>query len=191
MQVLRVDAPAGPEVRAERRASACAGGALDVALALTLILTGPCVDPMATRGRGWMPPAVALPCVGVQPRAGSREGFGEARLARSRGRVVPHPQALLARLARDEADARGPSMRRGPVACALIGASAWRVAGGARGRAVWPPRIGTARPPPRRGPPSPRWALGRSAGAGDAAGGCGAVGVTAPTRGRAVPWVRP
>jgi hypothetical protein len=69
MQVLLVDAPEGTEVRAERRASAFAGVAMDFAWAVTLIITRPFVHTMANRGMGWVTPAVALPFVVVQPRA--------------------------------------------------------------------------------------------------------------------------
>jgi hypothetical protein len=73
---------------------------------------------------GWMTAPVALPCVGVQPRAASPHVFGDEGTARPRVRVVAHPKALLARVARDDADDGGPIVGVGPVAFALIGASA-------------------------------------------------------------------
>src|SRR5262245_46641775 len=62
-------------------------------------------------------------------------------------RVVARPKARLARLARDDADDGGPIVGRGAVACALMGASTWRVTGTTMGRDVSPPRSGTVRRP--------------------------------------------
>jgi hypothetical protein len=65
---------------------------------------------MADRRIGWMTPPVALPCIGVQPRAGSRKVFGDERTARQHVRVVAHPEALLTCIAGDNADDGGRSL---------------------------------------------------------------------------------
>ena len=120
---------------------------MDFASAITIIISRPFVDTMADRGMGWMTAPVALPFVGVQPRAASRNVFGEEGTACPPVRVVAHPEALLTRVARDDADDGGPIVGIGAVAFALIGPSTWRVTGIAMGRAFFPPRSGTVRQP--------------------------------------------
>jgi hypothetical protein len=157
---------------------------MDFALTITIVIPRPFAYPVAHRDMGWMATPIALPFVGVQLRAASWNVFGDEGTARPRVRVVAHPKALLARVARDHTDDRGPIVGISAVAFALIGASAWRVAGIVMGRAFFPPRFGTARLPQRRCPPSYRWGLWRSAGSGCAVVGYGAVCATAPARGR-------
>ena len=110
-------------------------------------------------------------------------------------RVVTHPKPLLARLARDDTDDRGPIVGVGAVALALVGAAPGRVMWIAMGRAVFPRRSDTTRPPPRWCPPSPRWVRWRSAESGGAAGAYGAVCATGPARApdgpSAPPWQPP
>jgi hypothetical protein len=138
----------------------------------------------------WMATPIALPLVGVQLRAARRHVFGDEATAHPCVRVVAHPQALLARLARDHTDERRPIVGIRAMALALIAASAWRVAGLAMRCACFPPRSGTTRLPQRRCPPSYQWGRWHSAGSGCAVGGYGAVCATAPVRvrgGRSVP----
>ena len=96
---------------------------MDLALAITISIPCPLVHAVADGGVGWMTAPVALPFVGVQPRTASRKVFGNEGTASPRVRVVAHPQALLARVARDDADDGGPVVGIGAVAFALIGAS--------------------------------------------------------------------
>jgi hypothetical protein len=144
-------APGGPK----RGTRALTGVAMHCTSAIALIIPRPCVDTMADRGMGWMTALVALPRVGVQHRAASGDVFGEEGTARPRVGMVAHPPALLARLARDHTEDRGPIVGRGAVALAPMGASAWRVAGRTRGCAGFPPRAGPAHRPRRRCQPSP------------------------------------
>ena len=150
MQVLLVHAPEGTQIGTKRRTRSLTGVAMHFTLAITIIIPRPFVYAMADGGMGWMTAPVALPFVGVQPRTASRKVFGDEGTARPRVRVVAHPQALLARVARDDADDGGPIVGIGAVAFALIGASTWRVTGIAMGRAFFPPRSGTVRPPQTR-----------------------------------------
>ena len=71
--------------------------------------------PVADRGMGWMTTPVALPFVGVQPRAASRQVFAGEPMTSPPVRVVPYPKALLARVARDDADDGGPIVGVGAV----------------------------------------------------------------------------
>jgi hypothetical protein len=127
------------------------------ASAITVIIPRPFVDTMADRSMGWMTTPVALPFVGVQPRAASRNVFGDEGTARPRVCMVAHPKALLARLARDHTDDRGPIGGRGVIAFALMGPSPGRVVGIAMRCAFFPVRSGTAHQPQRRYPSLCGW----------------------------------
>jgi hypothetical protein len=85
-------------------------GGRSCASAITIIIPRPFVDTVADRGMGWMTAPVALPFVGVQLRAASRNVFGDEGPARQHIRVVAHPQAGLAGVARDAADDGGRSL---------------------------------------------------------------------------------
>src|SRR5687768_7307928 len=117
------------------------------ASAIAIIIPRPFVYTMADGGMSWMTAAVALPFVGVQPRAASWNIVGDERAASPCVCVVTHPKALLTRVARNNADDGGPIVGIRAVAFALIGASTWRVPGIAMGRAFFPPRSGTVRRP--------------------------------------------
>src|SRR3712207_112841 len=101
--------------------------------AIAISIPRPFAYTMADRGMGWMTAPVALPFIGVQPRAASRNVVGDEATTRPRVRVVAHPQALLARVARDDADDGGPIVGIGAMAFALISTSTWRVTGIAMG----------------------------------------------------------
>jgi hypothetical protein len=64
------------EVRAERRACSFAGVAVDLALAIPIIIPCPLVHAVANGGVGRMAASVALPFVRVQGRAASGEILG-------------------------------------------------------------------------------------------------------------------
>jgi hypothetical protein len=147
MQVLLVDTPEGTQVGTKRRTRSLTGVAMHFTSAITIVIPGSFAYTMAARGIGWMTAPIALPCVGVQPRAPSGKVFREEATARSCIRVVAHPEALLARVARHDADDGGPIVGIGAVALPLIGPSTWWGTGIARGRAFFPPRSGTVRRP--------------------------------------------
>jgi hypothetical protein len=72
---------------------------VDLASAVPIIIPGPFVDAVADRGMGWMTTPVALPLIGIQPGAASRQVFDDELVTSSPVRMVAHPKALLARLA--------------------------------------------------------------------------------------------
>jgi hypothetical protein len=151
---MTCDPPEGPPVCPKRRTGSFTGVTMDFASAITLSIPRPFADTMADRGMGGMTAPVALPCVGVQPRATSRKVCGDEGATRPRVGVVAHPNTLLARVVRDDTHDGGPSVRRGAMAPALIGAAPWRDIGIAMWGAVFPPHAGTAHRPRRRGQPS-------------------------------------
>jgi hypothetical protein len=77
MQVLLMDTPEGPQVRPECRTCPFAGVAMDLAVAIAVIIAGPFMRTVTYRGMGWMTPLVALPFVRVQLRAASWNVFGD------------------------------------------------------------------------------------------------------------------
>jgi hypothetical protein len=147
MQILLVNTSESTQVGPQCRTRSLAGVARHFASAIAVIIPRPFVYTMADGGMSWMTAAVALAFVGVQPRAASWDIFGDERAARPRVRVVAHPQALLARVPRNDANDGGPIVGRGAVALALIGASPRWVTGIAMGRAFFPPRSGRVRRP--------------------------------------------
>jgi hypothetical protein len=147
MQILLVNTSESTQVGPKRRTRSLAGVAMHFASAIVIIIPRPFVDAVADRGMSWMTAAVALPFVGVQPRAARWNTVGDERAASPCVGVVTHPKALLACVPRNDADNRGPIVGIGAMALALIGPSTWRVTGIAMGRAFFPPRSGRVRRP--------------------------------------------
>jgi hypothetical protein len=145
-----MNAANGPSVRTPRGPGALAGGAIDLALALTLSLPRPFAHTMGHRGLARMAAAITLPCGGRAQGAAWGHVVGQARVAGLPMRVGTDPQARRARGARDEADAGRPLLGRGARPLALMGAPAWWSGGGALRGAGFPRRSGPA-PPPQGG----------------------------------------
>ena len=185
-----MDPPEGTQIRAERCSCPFTGVAVDLASAIPIIVPCPFVDAVADRGMGWMTPPVALPLIGVQPRAASRKVCDDEPMTSPPVRVVAHPKTLLARLTRDQTDERRPIIGVGAVAFALIRAAAGRIMRVAMGRAFFPPRSGITRPPQRRCPASCGWGPSHSKSSECAAAGYGAACATAPVRGPGGPSAR-
>src|SRR5438132_14102257 len=90
--VLFVDPAEGTQVGAERRTGSFTGVAVDLASAVPLIISGPCVDSGADDGMGWMAPVITLPCIGVEDRALPRDMLGDEVSAGASVRMVAHPK---------------------------------------------------------------------------------------------------
>ncbi len=153
MQVLLVDPAEGTQIGAERRSCPFTGVAMNLASAVAIVITGPLADTMAHRGMGRMAAVIALPLISVQPCTASWKALDEEPVTSPPVRMVAHPKTLLVCLTRHDTDDRGAIVGVGTMAFALIGASAGRVGWVAMGRAVFPPRSDTTRPPHRRCPP--------------------------------------
>jgi hypothetical protein len=146
----------GTQVGAERRACPFTGIAVDLPSAVPVIISGPFVDAVADRGMGRVTPPVALPLVGIQPCAASREVFHDELMTRPSVGAVTHPEPLLACLTRDETDNGRTIIGIGAVPLALIRAPAGRIRGVAMGGTFFPPRSDTVHLPQRRRRSSPR-----------------------------------
>jgi len=136
-------------------------------------------------------PAIALPLVGMEPRATRGDVLCDQRRAAPPIGLVTNPEVLLTRVPRDDTDQRWPVVGVGPVPLALLGTPPGRISGITMGRTVFPRRFGTVRPPQRWCRSSPRSARSRCGWPGGAAAGYAAVCGTALTRGPGEPWARP
>jgi hypothetical protein len=105
-----VNTAEGPYVGAKRGTRSLTGMAMHFALAISVIVPRPFVDPMADRRMGWMTPPVALPCIGVQLGAASRKVCNDELVTRPPVRVVAHPEALLPWSAGHNAEEGGRSL---------------------------------------------------------------------------------
>jgi hypothetical protein len=163
---------------------------MDLALTITIVIPGPFTHPVGNCGMARMATTITLPFIGIEPCATGGHVISNQVVAGWPVRMVADPQALLARVARDDADDGGTIVSIGAMPFPLIGAPAWRIVGVAMRRACFPPRAGPARPPQRPCQPACRSAPSRSGWLGGAVAGCGAVCAKAPTRGLSARWVR-
>jgi hypothetical protein len=155
MQILLMNTSKGTEVGTKRSPCALAGIAMDLALPITIIIPRPFAHTMSNRGMVRMAAAITLPLIGIEPRAADRDVLRDQPRAGARIGVVTDPPALLARVARDDADDGRPIIGVGAVPFALIGAPPGRIRGISMRCAFFPPRFGTARRLRRQCPPSP------------------------------------
>jgi hypothetical protein len=144
-----VDASERTEVRAERRTGPFARVAVDLAAAIPILISCPLAHAVVDGGMGRMAALVALPFVRVEDRAVPGEILSNQARAGALIRMVTDPKALLARLARDDADNWGTIVRVGTMPPALIGASTGWIGGVAMGGPFFPPRSGRVHRPQR------------------------------------------
>jgi hypothetical protein len=123
---------------------------MDLALAVTVVIARPFAHPVDNRGMARMTPAITLPFIDREPRARGGHGVGNQVVTGVPVRMVADPPALLARVAREDADDGGTIVGISAVPFALIGASTGWIGGIAMRRAFFPPRLGTARRAHRR-----------------------------------------
>ena len=98
MQELLVDAPEGPQVGPERRPRSLTGITMDLALAITIVIPRPFAHTMGNRGMVRMAVTIALPFVGIEPRATRQHVVGNEGVAGLPVRVVADPKSLLTRV---------------------------------------------------------------------------------------------
>jgi hypothetical protein len=149
MEVRLVDASERPEVRTKRRPRPFTGVAVPLTATIAISISRPLASAVADGGMARMAPPIALPLVGVEPRAASRDVFRNQCGAGAGVGMVAPPKALLPRRTRDHTDDGGPITGRGPVPFALVGTPTGRIGGIAMGRAFFPPHSDPAHPPQR------------------------------------------
>jgi hypothetical protein len=115
MQGLFVDTPEGPQVGTKRRPRPRTGVAMDPALAVTVVIARPFAHPVGNRGMARMATSITLPCIGIEPCARGGHVVGHEGVAGWPVRMVADPPALLACVARDDADHGGTIVGRGAV----------------------------------------------------------------------------
>lgn len=144
---MLLHAPNTTQIGPECRASALAGMAVALAAAIAIIIPRPLVSPMPDRGLRWRAPPIALPLVGLERRAVSRDVLRKQGCAGRPRSLVAHPAALLTRVPGDHADHGGTIVGVGPGPSPLLRPPTRRSIRVRRGRAVVPRRCGTARRP--------------------------------------------
>jgi hypothetical protein len=86
-----VSAAERPEVRAERRAGSFAGVAVDLAVAVPIIVSRPLVHAVADGGVGRIGAPVTPPFVGIEDRAVLRNILGNQSRASTLIRMIADP----------------------------------------------------------------------------------------------------
>jgi len=135
------------QIGPERRASSLTGIAVDLAVAISVIIPCPLVHTMTDSGMRGMAPPLALPFIGIELGAVSGDVLRNQCRAGMPISMVANPEALLACVPRDEADNGWAIVGVGPVPSALIGPPTRRIIRVRMGGAFFPPRFGTARRP--------------------------------------------
>jgi hypothetical protein len=183
-----VDTPEGRQVGPERCACPLTGVTMDRALTIPMVIPRPFAHPVADSRVAGIAPTITRPFISLEQRATRRPMVSDQVVAGLPVGMVADPPVLLARVARENTDEGGMSVRIGAMSCALVGAPpGWSRRVRVR-RAFFPPRSGTARRPRRPCPSSRQSGRFHSDGPEDAAVAYGAVCVTAPTRVPGAPW---
>jgi hypothetical protein len=99
-----MNAPKDTQVGPERRPCSLAGVTVDLAAAVPIIIPGPLVYAVADGGMDRVAPPIALPLVSIEPRAVRGQVLRDQGGTGTRVGMVTDPPALLARVARDDAD---------------------------------------------------------------------------------------
>ena len=86
MQILRMHAPEGSQVRPKGGSRPFAGVAMDLTSAIPILVPRPCAHGVADGRMGQMAATVALPLVGREPRAACRNMFGDEGVIGPRAR---------------------------------------------------------------------------------------------------------
>jgi hypothetical protein len=129
MQVLLVNAPKTTQIGPQCRASALAAIAVDLAATISIIIPRPLVRTMTDSGMRRMAPPIALPLVGIELRAGSGDVLRDQGRAGVPIGMVPNPEALLARVPRDDTDNRRAIVGVGAMPSPLMGPPTGRISG--------------------------------------------------------------
>jgi hypothetical protein len=191
MQVVLVDSSKGPQRGAERRTCPFAGVTADLAAAIPIVIASPFMHAVADRRMGRMTATIALPFIGVEYHARSRDVGRDHVITGGFGCVIADPETALARVVRDDADDGQTIVGKGSGPFPLVRPPSGRIRGVKRGRTFFPRRSGTVRPPQRRCRASRRSGRWRSSWLGCAAAGYAAVCVTRLTRTPGGPSARP
>jgi hypothetical protein len=184
-----------PPKRPQKRAPSCtspfAGVAVNLALAITIIIARPLAHAVTDGRMGRMTATIALPCIGIQRCAARWDVGGDQGVAGPRVRMIAHPEAVLTRLPRHHTQNRWAIVGRGPMPLALVRASTWRVMRGAMWGAFFPPRAGSVRRLHTWLRSSARLAPYGSGAFAPVAGGSAVACATRPARGPSAPSVPP
>jgi hypothetical protein len=95
VQIGFMNTPKHPQKRAQSCTGSFAGVAVHLASAIAIIIPRPFAYTMADRGMGRMAATIALPLVGIEPRAARWDIGGDQVVAGPRVRVITDPEAVL------------------------------------------------------------------------------------------------
>jgi hypothetical protein len=123
MQVLLMNSAEGAQIRPKRRPGPFTGVAVHCASALAIVIPRPLVHAVADGGLAWMAPLIALPLIGIEPRAARRKVLRNQARAGVRVGMVADLPALLPRLTRDHADEGWAIIGRRTVPLPFMGTS--------------------------------------------------------------------
>jgi hypothetical protein len=129
-----------PLKRAQSCTSAFVGVTVDLTLAITIIIARPLVHAVADGRMGRTIATIALPLIGIQPRAARWDIGGDQVMTGARIRVIAYPEAVITRVPRYHTHNRWTIVGIGPMRLALFRASAGRVIG-ARCGVLFSPRV--------------------------------------------------
>jgi hypothetical protein len=138
MQVLLMNAPKTTQIGPERRASPRACIAVDLAEAISIRIPRLLVHTMTDSGMRCIALPIALPLVGIEPRAAGGDVLcNQCRAGMPIG-MVAHPEALLTCVPRIDADNGGAVVGVGPMPSRLIGTPTGQIIRVRMGRAFFP-----------------------------------------------------
>jgi hypothetical protein len=117
-----VDTPKGTQIGPERCARPLAGVAMDLTLAITIVIPRPFAHPVGHRGMTRMTATITLPFISIEQRASRRHVVSHQVATGVPVGMVADPPALLSRVARDDTDDGRAIVRIRPMPFALVGA---------------------------------------------------------------------
>jgi hypothetical protein len=102
MQVLLMNTSESTQVSMKRRGCPITSIAMDLASAIPVIIPCPLARTVPDGGVEWIVGTIALPLVGIELCPANSNVFGNQPLTGPHMCVITHPEALLARLPRDQ-----------------------------------------------------------------------------------------
>jgi hypothetical protein len=140
MQVLLMHAAKGPQIRPECRPSSLAAVAVHLVLAIPMVIPCPLMFAMVDGGLGRMAFPIALPLVGIEPRAANVQVRRDQGNAGASLRMVADPEPVPARVPRHHTDNGWAIIGVGAVPLPFMGAPIGWIHGVRMRRAFFPPR---------------------------------------------------
>ncbi len=104
MQVLLMNSTESAQIRPKRRAGPFTRVAVHFASVIPIVIPRPLTHAVADSGMAGVAPPIALPLIGIKPRAARRKVLRDQGRTGARVCMVADPPALLPRLTRNHAN---------------------------------------------------------------------------------------